>query len=272
MDILEYITESAIFIKKLLGPKYTLGITDLNKFIWYSEGDLKLGIKVNDPVKPGSIADQTIRSRQRQVRFISKDVHGIPFMGVGVPIIEKSGKMVGCITYSTETTLVNRIQDISSSLEERTVRGTSNASELSAAAQQQAAAASEMVKNTDNIRTELEGMKGILELISQVARMTHLLGLNASVEAARAGEHGRGFKVVAEEIRKLAESTQHNVELTSNNLTTINSNIVNFLNNIKQISDATEQQASEIEKIVGILRDLEESARELKKLSLNIIK
>jgi methyl-accepting chemotaxis protein len=65
---------------------------------------------------------------------------------------------------------------------------------------------------TEAIRTlsgKSEEIGGIVETIGGIAEQTNLLALNAAIEAARAGEQGRGFAVVAEEVRKLAEESQH---------------------------------------------------------------
>lgn len=273
MTVLENIISVAPLIKELLGPSYILAISDLEKYIWYADGEnLKLGIKPNDPVKPGSIADATLRSGQRQLRSVSKEVYGIPYMGVGVPITDEAGKVVGSIAFAAEKTNQEKIQTIATNLQDSIANVNGEATSLSSAAQQLAATASELAGKTDQIRNEMAGMSEVLDLIQDVASMTHLLGLNAAIEAARAGEQGRGFTVVAGEIRKLAEKTQRNVKDISTKLASVSSTVITLLDSIKQISGVTEHQAEAIQKIVSILDTLEKDAGELRKVSSQLIR
>lgn len=89
----------------------------------------------------------------------------------------------------------------------------------------------ELGNKLNQLNAEASQVQKILSVIGDIADQTNLLALNAAIEAARAGEHGRGFAVVSDEVRKLAERTQKS-------LTEINATI-NVI--VQSISDATDQ-------------------------------
>ncbi len=103
----------------------------------------------------------------------------------------------------------------------------------------------------------------ITEAISQIAEQTNLLALNASIEAARAGEAGRGFTVVADEIRKLAEQASRSVKDINKILKEIQSNSTVAVTSIGEAKKIVDEQNSAVENTRKIFSDISSSILDL---------
>lgn len=133
---------------------------------------------------------------------------------------------------------------------------------------------SESLGNASSVVSQLEKdaetIGSVLDVIRGIAEQTNLLALNAAIEAARAGEQGRGFAVVADEVRSLAQRTQDSTQEIESIITTLQGRTREVVSIMQQCRNQGGESAAQATKAGELLRSITEDVQTIMDMSTHI--
>ncbi|MNB80544.1 Methyl-accepting chemotaxis protein McpB [compost metagenome] len=185
---------------------------------------------------------------------------------------ENGSEMTGLIDRHMQR-VVQSNRDMSESANEAgriSDQGYMNMQELSEQTQTAELMTQEVMERADGLLNSVSSIHDILQMMSTLMKQTNILSLNASIEAARAGAAGNGFKVVANEIRHLAEQTRRSIEVAGTITHKIQEEVGATVNTLTGLYPLYQSQAETVKETSSILSQVKERMMELNNRSAQV--
>lgn len=192
-----------------------------------------------------STMEEMAKGSQGQAQGVLKGVKSMEELSGDINKIAENISKVSNVVEATKANISDSIRAVS---------------DLNDKAKQTDSFSQEIVHEINNLNDNMKEIKEITDIIMSVSEQTNLLSLNAAIEAARAGEAGRGFSVVADEVRRLADQSKE-----------ASIKIVSIIEEIKEKTEATTKEANDATDIIKVqMQSVEETTNTFKNMQASM--
>lgn len=265
--LLKTAVQLAPLIQQLVPLDCTVAVTDREKFIVDHPSEDLYTDNTGKPIPEGGGVYKAIQTGEPQSKVLPKDIYGVSFKATSVPLKDNSGFVIGCLamglSLKNQETLVEAANSFASTSEEVVA----STEELAASAQELATRMETLNTLRQEMLEQVQKTETMLNFIKKVAKDSNLLGLNASIEAARVGQEGRGFEVVANEIRQMAENSSNSVEEIKEIIETIKEKTSQISEEVPKVLEISQHQAAATEEISSSVQSLTSYVEDIENIS-----
>lgn len=264
-NILDCFVAVAPYINNLTNADFAVSVCDLEKCLIYVPSEKQNHkIKKGDSHVANSVAYESIITGKKVIKRVGPEVFGFPYIAIAIPIHDENGKIIGSVSF---TEAVDR-QDLLLALADNLHDTMQQMVSITEIISDNSLKLKEVGENLNDITNESMNKVGdtenILGFIKSISNKTNMLGLNAFIEAARIGNEGMGFRVVAEEIRNLANTTNQYADDADEIIEELRTSTNKITESLDKLLNISSHQIEINNYISGLVKEINERAEKLR--------
>lgn len=266
--ILKTLIESAPHFRVMRKNNFMIGITDREKtLMFFPNSVIDLKIEPNTMLPPDDPMLKVMKTGEMLEVKVEKSLYGTAFKATYCPVKDENGVIIGGLALGRELEVEEELIEISQLLFKSVERINDAINHIAIGAEKQMQTSEQVMAASDESVKKQKETDNMLNFIKNVSKQTNLLSLNAQIEAARAGASGKGFRIVANEMKKLGNSSSqaaNDIQSKLNDIKITNAKLREFSS---ENYDNASTQSGAIQEILSSINEVSNAVSVLQELS-----